>query len=232
MRAPSSASHVRTASLSSHSPVTLWRKRTRPSTPPSFVKLASRAASLTTGSSSSTPTSPHVPHEMYAAFGVLSGTATIAEAVSCEPTAMTSSGAPTALAGLTVQRAERRAGIDERRAERMPGSRVAPASSRSHSPVRTSTRPVVEALVRSATRAPVRRNATRSGMSSATSASDSRCFDGVLVERVERQELQAVAAVELLERHRRVHRLDAARGALVAVVERLGEQLARRATRP
>ena len=55
---------ARTASLSSHSPVTLWRKRTRPSTPPSLVKFASRAASLTTGSSSSTPTRPHVPHEM------------------------------------------------------------------------------------------------------------------------------------------------------------------------
>ena len=51
---------------------------------------------------------------MYAAFGVLSGTATIAEAVSCEPTAMTSSGAPTARSRVAREAAEVRAGIDER----------------------------------------------------------------------------------------------------------------------
>ena len=38
-----SRSHSRTDSLSSHSPMTLCRKRTRPSTPPSLVKFASAA---------------------------------------------------------------------------------------------------------------------------------------------------------------------------------------------
>ena len=60
----SSASHERIVSLSSHSPMTLCKNRTRPSTPPSFVKLASRLASVMTGCSSSSPTSPQVPQLM------------------------------------------------------------------------------------------------------------------------------------------------------------------------
>ena len=44
-----------------------------------------------------------------------------------------------------------------------------------------------------------------------------------LVERVERQELQPVAPVQLRERHDRVHGIDPARVAVVAVVERLAE---------
>ena len=47
-------------------PPTFRRKRVRPSTPISFVKLASRAASVRTGASSSTPTSDHVPLAIYA----------------------------------------------------------------------------------------------------------------------------------------------------------------------
>ena len=60
---PASA-HVRMDSWRSHSPITLRRKRTLPSTPRSFVKFAARLASVTTGPSSSTPTRPQVPHEM------------------------------------------------------------------------------------------------------------------------------------------------------------------------
>ena len=37
-----------------------------PSTPASLVKLAARLASVSTGASSSTPTSDQVPQEMYA----------------------------------------------------------------------------------------------------------------------------------------------------------------------
>jgi hypothetical protein len=58
------SAHVRIDSCRSHSPITLRRKRTRPSTPRSLVKFAARLASVTTGPSSSTPTRPHVPHEI------------------------------------------------------------------------------------------------------------------------------------------------------------------------
>ena len=51
MRCPA-RSHVRTASLSTQSPMTLCRSRTLPSTPPSFVKFASRAASVSDRASS------------------------------------------------------------------------------------------------------------------------------------------------------------------------------------
>jgi hypothetical protein len=44
---------------------------------------------------------------------------------------------------------------------------------------------------------------------------------GVLVQGVEGQELEAVAAIELLERHAAVDGVDAARRALVAIVEGL-----------
>ena len=80
--------HVRTDSDSSHSPMTLRRYRMRPSTPPSFVKLARRLSSVSTGCSSSTPTSDQVPQEMYAKRSSRAGTPTTAEAVSCEPTAV------------------------------------------------------------------------------------------------------------------------------------------------
>ena len=48
-------------SCSSQSPPTLRRNLVRPPTPPSLVKFASRLASVTIGSSSSRPTSDHVP---------------------------------------------------------------------------------------------------------------------------------------------------------------------------
>ena len=51
-------------SLSSQRPMTLRRKRIRPSAPTSLVKLADLAASVITGRFNSTPTSPQVPHEM------------------------------------------------------------------------------------------------------------------------------------------------------------------------
>ena len=127
-----------------------------PSTPPSFVKSARRASSVRTGSSSSSPTSDHVPEEMYAEGSPSAGTATTAEAVSCEPTAITgtSSGRSTAEAtsGSSVpirSPAERSGG---RIADGMP---TRSASSVAHSRDRTSYRPVVEAFVRSAPTVPV-----------------------------------------------------------------------------
>lgn len=54
-----------------------------PSTPPSFVTPASRAASVTTGSVVSTPTSVQVPELTYAqGSSPLAGTAATAAAVS------------------------------------------------------------------------------------------------------------------------------------------------------
>ena len=80
---------VRRVSLSSQVPITLVRNRIVPSTPPSLVKLASRASSVSTGASSSRPASAQVPRETYAASSVCMGTPTTADAVSWEPTATT-----------------------------------------------------------------------------------------------------------------------------------------------
>ncbi len=168
--APSSPSHARTLSLSSHRPVTLCRKRYRPSTPSSWVKFASRAASVSTGSVSSSPTRPHVPHEMYAAEGDVIGTATTAEAVSCEPTAITGRSAP--IRAARSGRSDPITAPGSMSGGRMrDGMPMRDASSVSHSPSSTPSNPVVEAFVRSAALTPVSRNAIRSGMSSATSAS-------------------------------------------------------------
>ncbi len=220
---PSSSSHARTVSLSSHRPVTLWRKRTRPSTPPSFVKFAARAASLSTGASSSRPTRPHVPQEMYAASGELRGTAATAEAVSCEPTAITGSAAPTCVAA-----------TPETSPMRVPGSTIAgrtdagmpsrAARSRSHrtgADVEQSGRRGVRALGRATAR---QQEGDEVGDEERDVGACQPVVRGELVERVERQELQTVPGVELVERCDRVHRLDAAGGAVVAVVERLGDE--------
>ena len=86
---------VRNVSLSSQVPITLVRKRIVPSTPPSLVKLASRASSVSTGMSSSRPARAQVPSETYAASSVCIGTPTTADAVSCEPTATTGTTPPT-----------------------------------------------------------------------------------------------------------------------------------------
>lgn len=61
----------------------------RPSTPPSFVKFAAYASAVSTGWASSRPTSDQVPLAMYAKFGVVAGTPTTADAVSCEATVVT-----------------------------------------------------------------------------------------------------------------------------------------------
>ncbi len=58
------ASQVRIDSDSSQSPEMFFKNRTRPSTPPSLVKFASRAASVTIGDGSSRPTSDQVPLEI------------------------------------------------------------------------------------------------------------------------------------------------------------------------
>src|SRR5271167_2845804 len=69
-----------------------FRKRTVPPTPPSFVKLYVIAASLSSGLSSSTPISDHVPELMYAHVPVPAGTAATADPVSCDAGAITGAG--------------------------------------------------------------------------------------------------------------------------------------------
>ena len=80
------SSHARRDSSSSHSPITFLSSRVVPSMPRSLVRFASRAASLSTGSGSSTPSSDHVPLERIAACSS-TGTAANADAVSWLATA-------------------------------------------------------------------------------------------------------------------------------------------------
>ena len=66
------------------------RKRVVPPTPPSLVKFASRAASLSRGCFNSTPISDQVPELMYAhEEDEDAGTAAMADAVSCDAGAIT-----------------------------------------------------------------------------------------------------------------------------------------------
>jgi hypothetical protein len=81
--------HSRIDSWANQSPVTFFRKRVRPSTPHSLVKFAANASGVRIGLSSSTPSKLQVPLEMKSEFGSVLGTATKADAVSCEPTVTT-----------------------------------------------------------------------------------------------------------------------------------------------
>ena len=145
--------HVLMDSVRTHRPVTFLRNRIVPSTPPSLVKSANRAASVSTGASSSSPTNDQVPEEMYADASPLAGAPT-AEAVSWDPTAITGPPMPreapmSGSNGPTRSPAERSGG---RIAE---GTPTRSASSTAHSCARTSYIPAVEALVRSAPSLPV-----------------------------------------------------------------------------
>ena len=116
------------------------------------MKLASRLASLSTGSSSSIPTSDHVPLEIYAKLRFCAGTATTADAVSCDPTATTGSPARPPMSSRTgpiTLPGERTGGKICR------GIPAAAISGHAQSPVRTSRSCVVEALVNSAPVCPV-----------------------------------------------------------------------------
>ena len=68
-------------------PMTFLSSRVVPSTPRSLVRLASRAASESTGSGSSSPSSDQVPLERIAACSSRTGAAAKAEAVSWLATA-------------------------------------------------------------------------------------------------------------------------------------------------
>ena len=199
-RAPrSSRPHARRVSLSSQVPITLVRNRIVPSTPPSLVKLAARAASVSTGASSSSPTRPQVPREMYADVvagerhadhgrgGVVrpDGHDRQARRAEASPTSGSSG-------------ADGGAGVDAGRRRGRGAGRAWRSSSSSHCPGRDGEQPGrggVGAL--GATSAPVSQYASRSGTRRTRSASARPGVGGELVERVERQVLQAGARVEL-----------------------------------
>src|SRR5215510_13399744 len=61
-----SAAHIRRHDWSSHRPLMFFSSLTVPHTPPSFVKLRSRALAVISGASISVPTSDHVPELMKA----------------------------------------------------------------------------------------------------------------------------------------------------------------------
>ena len=145
---------VRIDSWSTHRPMTLRRYRTVPSTPASLVKLAARLASVSTGWSSSSPTSDHVPQEMYAKSSPTAGTATTADAVSCEPTVHTGTDPCSPTSARTWPSSA--PGVEQRREQALlsmpePLREVASPTSACVA----SSSPVVDALVTSATRAPV-----------------------------------------------------------------------------
>src|SRR4051812_49967408 len=100
-----------------------------PSTPTSLVNPAVRLSSVSTGAVSSTPASDHVPHETYPKRSSAAGTANTAEAVSCEPTAVTGTEAGSPVSAATSARSVpteepgRRSGGDKPPGPRRPGGR-------------------------------------------------------------------------------------------------------------
>ncbi len=166
---------------------------------------------------------PQVPQEMYAARGDVIGTAATADAVSCEPTAITGRSAPmrSATSGrsrpMTVPGSTRsaRGGVDPEtgRERHIPG-----AGLHVQQACRRGVGPFGDAGTGEEEGEEVRDEERGVGVVSELVRPE-------LVERVEREELQAVAGVELLERDQGVDLVHAAGGAVVAVVERLGEQL-------
>ncbi len=151
--------------------MTLLSKRTVPYAPASLVKCPSSTAASTSGSLRSTPTSDHVPDEMYAHPGA-SGVPTTALAVSCAAGATTSGGrvvpggrnsgfnAPSGVPAWTI-------------GAMMPAGRPSRAnSSRSQSPAAWWSSCVVDAMVRSEQSDPQRKRWQRSG------TSNNRCVAG------------------------------------------------------
>ena len=191
---------VRIDSWSTHRPMTLRRYRTVPSTPASLVKLAARLSSVSTGRSSSRPTSDHVPQEMYAKSlaggrdrddgrrGVVraDGPHRHRSRAARRPRARGRAARP--------GRAAAGAGV-------LVDARAAPRGRSPTCRVVASSRPVVDALVTSATRAPGQPVAAAGpGPAAAVRAARERrgALRGDQLEHgVERLHLQARAGVEL-----------------------------------
>ena len=145
--------------MTSHIPATFFRKRVVPSTPPSLVNPASSAAGEPTGESSSSPISDQVPEEMYARGWVScsAGTASTAEAVSWEPTAITGTSPIPSSAASWGSTVPRRSPGESSGASSAGSTPAASSSSGDQSCVSSASIPVLEALVRSVRRCPVSR---------------------------------------------------------------------------
>src|SRR3569833_4507884 len=142
-----------------------------PSTPTSLVNPAARLSAVSTGAVSSTPASDHVPQETYPNSSSAAGTAKTADAVSCEPTAVTGSDGGSPAGAATSARSEPAGEPGGRSGGNRKRGRPSRASSGSdHAPDRTSYRPVVEAFVTSAPTVPVSQYASRAGIISSVRA--------------------------------------------------------------
>ena len=227
IRAPSASSQARTVSFSSHRPVTLCRKRTRPSTPRSLVK-------------------PRLP-----------GRRGQDRLVELDPDQAPRAARDVGGVGRRQRRGhDGRGGVvraDRDHVERRhrprrrrpptagrrpsrgrPGAAAAWAGSPGARPGRGPTPPTARRAGRWSRRSSARRPDPRQEPRQEV-RDEQRGLGRVqpalgreLVERGEGQVLQAVAAVELLEGHECVHRLHAGGRARVAVVERFADQLAGR----
>ena len=135
------------------------------------MKLAARLASVSTGWSSSTPTSDQVPDDTYANRRSAAGTPTTADAVSCDPTATTVVVVGSPVCSATVGRTRPTTSPGSTSGgNRSVGRSSAANSSADQVRVAASSRPVVEALVISVRRSPVSQKASRSGSSRACRA--------------------------------------------------------------
>ena len=217
-------------SCSSHRPMTLRRKRIVPSTPPSLVKFAARASSVSTGASSSTPTSDQVPlgdvRERRRRRG--HGDDRRRGVVRPDRDDRRRAGQPGAAATSGSSRPTTSPG------SRSGGRIPAGTSTRSASPVAQARRSHVEqpggrgvgGLGPELAGEPVGRAGPGAAAASATVV-ERGPRGGQLVDRVERQVLQAVHRVQLVGRHQR-----AAPASRRRRCGRRGSSTGRRAARP
>ena len=118
-------------------PITLLRKRTVPSTPPSLVKLGGpRRLGEHRSVELETDQGPGAEGDVRRVVGLAIGTPTTADAVSCEPTATTGTDAADPLGHGGQQVADEVARVDEVGEEGRVGGRAGSISSVSHCPGR------------------------------------------------------------------------------------------------
>ena len=169
---PSSA-QARRHSWSSQRPVTFRRRRTVSSTPPSLVMFAANEASVITGSSTSRPTSDHVPTLTKTESERRKGTAATAEPVSWVATATTSDPSRCVSSATEAASAPRRVPGSTTSGRSRAGTSSRSTRSLAQPRVRASKHCVVLAFVRSELRTPQSHECTRSGISRIESAASS-----------------------------------------------------------
>ena len=167
-----SSRHSAIRRCKNQSPVMFCRNVILPPMPPSLVNCALRASSVSMGASISTPSNDHVPELMKATgcSSALAGTAATALAVSCEPTAMTSTSPNPVSSAMSLRRRPRTVPgitIGQKRWRGRPRRSI---NGQSHVRVLALSISEVEAMVYSVLASPVRKNEKRSGVKSMRSA--------------------------------------------------------------